>query len=105
MRPGHCYQVKRIMLRSRGRHCHWYLEFKNSISTYVYGRKFTLITDHQPLTTILGSEQGIPTITAARMQRWGLYSLHIIRTLNSSRQSHMQTLTVCHAYLSLVIQQ
>ena len=39
---------------------------------YIYGRKFTLITDHRPLTTILGGQKGIPPIAAARMQRWGL---------------------------------
>jgi len=39
---------------------------------YIYGRKFTLITDHKPLTTILGPKQGVPTLAAARMQRWAL---------------------------------
>ena len=39
---------------------------------YVYGRAFTLITDHKPLTTILGPKKGIPTLAAARLQRWAL---------------------------------
>ena len=39
---------------------------------YVYGRRFTLITDHQPLTTILGPKWGVPSLAAARMQRWAL---------------------------------
>ncbi len=39
---------------------------------YLYGREFTLITDHKPLTTILGPKQGVPTLAAARMQRWAL---------------------------------
>ena len=39
---------------------------------YVYGREFTLVTDHQPLTTIFGPKRGIPTLAAARMQRWAL---------------------------------
>ena len=38
--------------------------------TYLYGRKFTLITDHKPLTTILGLHHAIPTLAAARLQRW-----------------------------------
>ena len=39
---------------------------------YLYGRPFTLITDHKPLKTILGPKQGIPTLAAARLQRWAL---------------------------------
>ena len=38
--------------------------------TYLYGRKFLLITDHKPLTTILGPKKGIPPLAAARLQRW-----------------------------------
>lgn len=37
---------------------------------YLYGRKFTLQTDHKPLVTILGPKKGIPPIAAMRMQRW-----------------------------------
>ena len=39
---------------------------------YLYGRKFTLVTDHKPLTTILGPKKGIPSLAAARLQRWAL---------------------------------
>ena len=39
---------------------------------YLYGRHFTLVTDHKPLLTILGSKKGVPTLAAARMQRWAL---------------------------------
>ena len=39
---------------------------------YLYGRQFVLVTDHKPLTTILGHKQGIPPLAAARLQRWGL---------------------------------
>ena len=39
---------------------------------YLYGRQFTLLTDHKPLTAILGPKQGIPPLAAARMQRWAL---------------------------------
>ncbi|XP_057691299.1 uncharacterized protein K02A2.6-like [Corythoichthys intestinalis] len=39
---------------------------------YLYGRKFTLLKDHRPLTTILGPLAGIPSLAAARLQRWAL---------------------------------
>ena len=38
--------------------------------SYLYGRKFTIITDHKPLTAILGEKKGIPPLAAARLQRW-----------------------------------
>ena len=39
---------------------------------FLYGRRFTLVTDHKPLKTILGSKNKIPPLAAARMQRWAL---------------------------------
>ena len=39
---------------------------------YLWGRHFTLETDHRPLVTILGPKNGIPTMTAARLQMWVL---------------------------------
>ena len=40
--------------------------------SYLYGRKFTLVTDHKPLTTILGPKNKVPPLAAARLQRWAL---------------------------------
>ena len=39
---------------------------------YLYGCKFTLITDHKPLLTILGPKKEIPPLAAARLQRWAV---------------------------------
>ena len=39
---------------------------------YLCGRPFTLVTHHRPLCKILGHNQGVPTLAAARMQRWAL---------------------------------
>ncbi|KAL5470941.1 hypothetical protein EMCRGX_G029003 [Ephydatia muelleri] len=39
---------------------------------YVYGRKFTLRTDHKPLEHILGANQEIPKMAANRLQRWAI---------------------------------
>lgn len=39
---------------------------------YLYRGKFTLVTDHKPLTTIFSDKKGIPPLAAARLQRWAL---------------------------------
>ena len=50
---------------------------------YLYGRKFILITDHKPLTTILGPKKGIPSLAAARLQRWAILRLqHALQVYN-----------------------
>lgn len=36
---------------------------------YLFGRPFTLVTDHKP---ILGAKKGIPAMVAARLQRWAM---------------------------------
>ena len=37
---------------------------------FLDGRKFTLVTNHKPLQAILGLKSAVPTLAAARMQRW-----------------------------------
>ena len=39
---------------------------------YLYGCKFTILTDHKPLLGLLGESRAIPSMTAARIQRWAL---------------------------------
>ena len=39
---------------------------------YLYGRVFTLVTDHKPLLVILGPTKGIPSLGASRLQRWAV---------------------------------
>lgn len=41
--------------------------------TYLYGRKFTLLTDHQRLISIFHAEIGVPVRTAAKLQKYALY--------------------------------
>ena len=44
---------------------------------YVWGRHFTIVTDHQPLTSLFHPKKGIPVMTAARLQRYAfLLSVH-----------------------------
>ena len=42
---------------------------------FVYGRRFTLLTDHKPLLSIFGSKKGISAHAANRLQRWELILL------------------------------
>ena len=46
--------------------------FVQKFHSYLYGRAFTLYTDHKPLTTILNPRKGIPPLSSARLQRWAL---------------------------------
>lgn len=39
---------------------------------YLYGQKFTLFTDHPPITMIFEPQNGIPSMAVAHMQRWAL---------------------------------
>ena len=40
--------------------------------TYIFGRNFTLFTDHKPLLTLLGENKAIPLQALPRIQRWAL---------------------------------
>ena len=41
--------------------------------TYLEGRQFTLLTDHQPLKYIMDPGKAVPVTAAARIQRWCLF--------------------------------
>ena len=40
---------------------------------YLYGRKFTLVTNHQPLTTLFSDKKGISPLAATHLPRWALH--------------------------------
>ena len=66
--------------------------------TYLYGRKFILLMDHKPLTTILGPKQAIPAPAAVRMQCWALlllaymYDIHFWLTQAHSKADGLSCL-------------
>ena len=64
-------QVRKFMPKSNGRRCLAFLGLKN-FHQFLYGRKFTLVTNHQPLLTSLDPKTAIPPLAAARMQRWAI---------------------------------
>ncbi|CAD6200371.1 unnamed protein product, partial [Caenorhabditis auriculariae] len=39
---------------------------------YIFGRRFTLLTDHKPLLAIFGNKKGLPVYSANRLLRWSL---------------------------------
>lgn len=57
---------------------------------YLYGRRFTLRTDHKPLVSIFGPQNNIPVMTASRMSRWAVilsaytYDIEYVRTDKNS---------------------
>ena len=41
-------------------------------NTYLYGRHFTIYSDHQPLHRLFNKSKGVPAMVASRIQRWAL---------------------------------
>ena len=41
--------------------------------SYLYGKKFTLVTGHHSLLAILGPKKGVPATTAVRLQRYAIF--------------------------------
>ena len=39
---------------------------------YLYGRSFTLATDHKPLLSLFGAKKPVPSQASGRIQRWAL---------------------------------
>ncbi|XP_056016862.1 uncharacterized protein LOC130053546 [Ostrea edulis] len=64
--------------------------------TYLYGKRFTLVTDHQPLVSIFNPEKGCPVTTAARLQRYTLFLFgfqYDIRYKNTRKHNNADALT------------
>ena len=67
---------------------------------YLYGRKVCLITDHKPLTAILAADKAIPSLAAARLQRWAIllstyqYDIQFRRTQDHANADGLSRLLV-----------
>ncbi len=72
---------------------------------YLYGRKFNLVTDHKPLTAIFGPKKGIPSLAAARLQRWAVllsaysYEIQYKSTREHSNADGLSRLPLPHSAL------
>lgn len=45
---------------------------------YLYGRRFTIVTDAQSIKEMFSPEKATPAVAAARIQRWGVYLTQFI---------------------------
>ena len=65
---------------------------------FLYGRRFTLIADHKRLVALLNPKRSVPTLAAARMQRWALlltaysYDIEFRRTHERSNADELSRL-------------
>uniref|UniRef100_A0A5S6QB45 RNA-directed DNA polymerase n=1 Tax=Trichuris muris TaxID=70415 RepID=A0A5S6QB45_TRIMR len=62
----------------------------------VHGRRFTLVTDHQPLLAIFGCKKGIPVHTANCLQRWATTLLgydFVLQYRSTSNFGHVDALS------------
>jgi len=55
---------------------------------YIYGRNFTLLTDHRPLLSIFGNRKGIPVHSANRLQRRAATLLGYDFTIEYQKSAH-----------------
>ena len=70
---------------------------------FLFGKHFTLVIDHKPLTAILGPKKGIPLLAAAGMQRWALllsgysYDIHFRPTTAHGNADCLSRLPLSHS--------
>ena len=55
---------------------------------YIYGRRFTLVTDHRPLLAMFGPGKETPTLAANRLARWALLLSQFDYTIEYRRTSN-----------------
>ena len=67
---------------------------------FLYGRRFTLITDHKPLLALFNPQKGTPSMAANRLARWALtlnqydYSIEYRRTSEHGNADALSRLPV-----------
>ena len=72
---------------------------------YLFGRNFTLLTDHESLTSIFHPSKSLPAVTAARLQRYALFLAGLTIQLDTRTLSYTEMRMVCLDYPCIVRQQ
>lgn len=67
----------------------------NKFHKLMYAQRFTLVTGHRPLTFLLGPTKSIPTLAAARVQRWALILAMYQYDIRYKRRQKSQMLMLC----------
>ncbi|XP_060810048.1 uncharacterized protein K02A2.6-like [Amyelois transitella] len=69
---------------------------------FLYGRHFTLRSDHKPLTYIFGEKRGIPQTAASRLQRWAArlagydFKIEFVRSADNGPADTLSRLPLSH---------
>ena len=63
---------------------------------YLFGQRFTLVTDHKRLLSILSAKTAMPPVAAAHMQCWVIFLSAYSYDIEYKGLSYMLMLTVCH---------
>ncbi|XP_053618601.1 uncharacterized protein K02A2.6-like [Plodia interpunctella] len=72
---------------------------------YLFGRRFTLRSDHKPLTYIFGDKKGIPQTAASRLQRWAArlaaydFDIQFVRSADNGPADTLSRLPLSHERL------
>ena len=76
---------------------------------YLYGRDFTLFTDHKPHTYLFSSDRAVPQMASSRLQRWALtlssyrYSVVFRRARDNSNADTLSQLPLPDSPLSVPV--
>ena len=65
---------------------------------YPFGCHFTLVKDHESLTSIFNPKKGIPAMTVARLQRYTLFPAAFKYSIEYKNTTHLEMRTDYHVY-------
>ena len=72
------------------------------LHVYLYGRGFTLITDHKLLIAVFHPEKGVPAMSVARLQRYALFLAGFDYKIEyQSRTKHCNAIS-CELFLKML---